>query len=148
MTITAGVKPGLQTGISTLPDEILHCILSHVDFKTKKQGHAVCRKWNKILRSPCDESLWGVVPAILLTSKKLSREKRQQLLRYTDWLAARAAGIQLVQLFTLSQQSVELTAQDTTEARFLIERQLPYLLGQLHLQSKQLNISLATDCSL
>ena len=149
MAPTACIERGLQEGMSTLPDELLSCILSHVDFKTKRQGHAVCRKWNKILRNPCDEMLWAEVPALTLTGDKLSREKRQQIIRYTDWLAARAAaGIQLVPLIIQEWQIVQLPAQETTEARFFMERQLPYLLGQLHLQSKQLNISLSTGGSL
>ena len=148
MAPTASIERGLQESMSTLPDELLRCILSHVDFKTKRQGHAVCRKWNKILRNPCDEVLWAEVPALTLTGDKLSREKRQQILRYTEWLAARAAGVQLVPLHTEQWQSVELTAEDTTEARFFMERQLPNLLGQLHLKSRQLNISLSTGGSL
>ena len=136
---------GLHEGIGTLPEELLRCILTHVDFDTKVQAHAVCRRWNMILTSPCDDDLWAEIPAFTLASNKLSHESRQHILQYTDWLAARAAGIQLVLLFTEQWQSV---AEETTEARFFMERQLPYLLGQLQLQSKQLNISLSTGGSL
>ena len=145
MTLTASNKRGLQGGIGTLPEELLRCILTHVDFNTKVQAHAVCRKWNKVLRSPCAGDLWAEIPAFTMASDKLSHKSRQEILQYTDWLAARAAGIQLVPLFTEQWQSVELIA---TEARFFMERQLPYLLGQLQIQSKQLNISLSTGGSL
>ena len=148
MTLTASNKRSLQEGISTLPDELLRGILTHVDFDTKVQGHAVCRKWNHILGNPCDGDIWAEVSAFTMTGDKLLREKQQQILRYTEWLAARAAGIQLVPLLTEQWQSVELTAEDTTEARFFMERQLPNLLGQLHLKSRQLNISLSTGGSL
>ena len=148
MTQTASSKRGLQDGIGTLPDELLQCILTHVDFDTKLHGHAVCRKWNTVLRKPCDGVLWGTVPALTITGDRLSQGIRQQILQYTDWLAARAAGIQYMPLFTEQWQSVGLTAQDTTEARFFMEMQLPYLLGHLHLQSRQLNISLSAGISL
>ena len=148
MALAASNKRALQEGISTLPEELLRCILTPVDFITKVQGHAVCRKWNKVLRNPCDGVLWAEVPGLIMTDNKLCWEKRQQILRYTQWLAARAAGIQLVSLLTGQWQSAELTAQQTTEARFFMERQLPYLLGHLHLQSKQLKFSLSTGGSL
>ena len=148
MTLTNSNKRGLQEGISTLPDELLRCILTHVDFDTKLQGHAVCRKWNKILKNPCGGVLlWGKVPIFKMTGDKLSLETRQEIVQYTNWLAARAAGIQLVPLITAQWQSVALTALETNEARFFMERQLPYLLGHLHLQSRQLNISLSTGNS-
>ena len=148
MTLTASNKRSLQEGISTLPDELLCVILTHVDFDTKVQAHAVCRKWNQILGNPCDRLLWAEIPAFTMTGDKVSPENRQEILQYTDWLAARAAGIQLVLLVTEEWQSFDLTAQEITEARFFMERQLPYLLGQLHLEAKQLNISLSTGASL
>ena len=148
MTLVASNKRTLQEGIGTLPDELLCCVLTPVDFRTKVQAHAVCRKWNRILKNPFDGDLWAEVPAFTMTGDQMLPENRQQILRYTDWIAARAAGIQLVLLVTQQWQSVRLTARETTEARFFMERQLPYLLGQLHLQSKQLNISLSTGGSL
>ena len=149
MTVKACGKRALQEGIGSLPAELLRGILTHVDFDTKVQAHAVCRKWNHILKNPCDSvSLWAQVPAITMTDDKVLPDNRQEILRYTDWLAARAAGIQFVPLLTEQWYSVELTAEETTEARFFMERQLPYLLGHLHLQSKQLNISLVTGGSL
>ena len=148
MTLSASNTRDLQEGIGTLPDELLRCILTHVDFHTKLQGHAVCRKWNNVLSNPYDGSLlWADVPVFTMTGDKLSQEVRQQILQYTAWLAARAAGVQPMPLFTKQWQSVGLTAHETTEARFFVERQLPYLLGQLHLQSRQLNISLSTGMS-
>ena len=99
MTLTASNKP---ESIGTLPEELLRCILTHVDLDTKVQAHAVCRKWNMILKSPCDGDLWAEIPAFTLASNKLSHESRQQILQYIDWLAARAAGIQLVLLFTVA----------------------------------------------
>ena len=148
MTLTACRNRALQEGIGTLPDELLCGILTHVDFDTKVQAHAVCRKWNQILKNPCDGDIWAEVPAFTMTGDKLSRETRQQILHYTDWLAARASGIQLVLLVTQQWLSVKLTARKTTRARFFMERQLPNLLGQLHLQAKQLDISLSTGGSL
>ena len=145
MTLTASNKRGLPEDIGTLPEELLRCILTHVDFNTKVQAHAVCRRWNKILRTPCDGDLWAEIPAFTMASNKLSHASREQIVQYTDWLAARAAGIQLALMVTEQWQSVQLTA---TEARFFMERQLPCLLGQLQLQSKQLNISLSTGGSL
>ena len=152
MTLAASNKRGLQEGVSTLPDELLRSILSHVDFSTKVQGHSVCRKWNRILRDPCagdliSDVLWAEVPAFTMTCKDLSCKRRQQILRYTTWLATRAASIQLVPLLTEQWQSVGLAAGHTTEARFFLERQLPYLLGRLHLQSQQLKIFLTTGDS-
>ena len=85
MTLTAGNKRSLQEGISTLPDELLRGILTLVDFNTKVQGHAVCRKWNEILGNPCVGNIWAEVPAFTMTSDKLSRETRQQILQYTEW---------------------------------------------------------------
>ena len=148
MTLAASNKRGSQEGIGTLPDELLRCILTQADFTTKVQGHAVCRKWNIFLKYPTDGGLWAEVPAFTIAGNTLSGENKQHILRYTNWLAARAAGIQRVLLVTEQWQSVELAAQETTEARFFMERQLPYLLGQLHLQSRQLNISLSTGDSL
>ena len=144
MTLTASNKRSLQEGISTLPEELLCVILTHVDFDTKVQAHAVCRKWNQILGNPCDRLLWAEVPVFTLTGDKLSRETRQKILQYTDWLASRAAGIQLVLLVTQQWQSVMLTPGKITEARYFMERRLPCLLGQMHLHSKQLNIALTT----
>ena len=144
MTLAASNKRTLQEGISTLPDGLLRSVLTPVDFKTKVRGHAVCRKWNQILGDPCDGDLWVEVPAFTLTGDKLSRKTRKKILQYTDWLASRAAGIQLVLLVTQQWQSVKLTPRKITEARYFMERQLPCLLGQLHLHSKQLNIALTT----
>ena len=144
MTFAASNKRDLQEGIGTLPVELLCGILKHVDFDTKVQAHAVCRKWNQILGDPCEGDVWAGVPAFIMAGNKLSREKQEQILRYTDWLAARAAGIQIVPLVTQQWQSVGLTGRETTEARFFTEEQLPYLLGHLHLQSRQLDISLST----
>ena len=119
-----------------MPDELLRCILTHVDFSTKVQSHAVCRKWNKILRNPCEGILWAEVPAFTMAGDKLLPESRPQILQYTEWLAARAAGIEHVPLLTEQWQGDGLTASETTDARFFMERQLPCLLGHLHFQSR------------
>ena len=74
MTLSASNKRDLQEGIGTLPDELLRCILTHVDFHTKLQGHAVCRKWNNVLSNPYDGSLlWADVPVFTMTGDKLSQ---------------------------------------------------------------------------
>lgn len=147
MTLTASNKRSLQEGISTLPDELLRCILTQVDFNTKVKGHAVCRRWNKILKNPSDGVLWATIPAFTLAGGKLSLASERRILQYTNWVAARAAGIQLMPLLTKEWQSVKLSARATTEARFFMEKQLPYLLGHLHLHSRQLDISLSTGNS-
>ena len=147
MALTACNKRALQEDIGNLPDELLRTILTLVDFDTKVQSHAVCRKWNKILKNPTDGDFWADVPNFTMDSDRMSQEAQQVIIQYTDWLAARAAGIQLVPLVTQQWQPV-LTAREPTEARFFMEKQLPYLLGHLHLQSTQLDISLSTGNSL
>ncbi len=145
MTFTAGNKRVLQGGISSLPDELMRRILKHVDFDTKVQGHAVCRKWNEALRSPCDGESWGQVRFLNMTDNHLEPGNRQKIQQYTDWLIARAVGISCAHLVTEQWQSPETGhPSDITEARYFIERQLPYLLGHLHPYSRQMDMTLTT----
>jgi len=90
-----GNKRCLSTSgaITNLPDELLCQILRHVDFKTKLQGHALCRQWNEVLENPCRADLWGEMRWIQLKGTLLKNERRRQILHSTAWLARRAAGI-------------------------------------------------------
>ena len=140
-----GNKRCLSGAITNLPDQLLCQILRHVDFKTKLQGHAVCRQWNEVLEKPCRADLWGEMRWIQLKGTLLKNERRRQILHST---ARRAAGITHVKIETRQWHSCELTASQNSEARFFMEMQLPYLLGHLHHHGRHINITLSTGQTL
>ncbi|KAL0036271.1 hypothetical protein WJX79_011025 [Trebouxia sp. C0005] len=74
-----------------------------------------------------------------MKSTLLKDERRRLILQSTDWLARRAAGISHVSF------EIDDSAPQNSEARFFMEMQLPYLLGQLYHHGRQINIALSTD---
>ncbi len=131
-------------GLTTFPDEVLSQVLKHLDLSTKLEAHTVCRQWNSVLSEPCCADLWTSVPEDRFSAETLTNPRKQDLERFVNWLADRAAGIPRISISTDQWTPVWQSTSNITEARFFIERQLPYLLGYLHCQNKHININLST----
>ena len=144
MTTLVHHKRGVSGGISTLPNELLSQVLKQLELSTKLEAHTVCRQWNSVLSEPCGADLWTSVPEERFSAETLTNPRKQDLERYVNWLADRAAGIPRISISTDQWTPVWQSTSNITEARFFIERQLPYLLGYLHCRNKHININLLT----
>ena len=145
MVSTAHCTHGGAGTITNFADELLCQVLKRLDLTTKLQAHTVCRQWNHVFSAPCCADLWTVVPQKTMAGKKLTTLQCQEdIEHYTQWLAARASGIPRADIVTEQWTSPKPDRSVHTEARFFVEKQLPFLLGYLHRHTKQLDIALTT----
>ncbi len=88
--------------------------------------------------------MWTSVPKERIRAKTLTKPRKQDLERYVNWLADRAAGISHIIISTDQWTPSGQSTSEITEAQFFTENRLPCLLGDLHRRNKQVNICLLT----
>ena len=127
-------KEDRRGGIASLPDDLLCEVFRHLSFATKLQCQTICTRWHQVLKHPCCEGLWGVVPGYRLDhySKPDLLNYRDRVQLYTDWLASRARGILAAEIGCEDDGHRKTVPEGDTELSFFVQQQLPSLLGRMH----------------